>query len=69
MDFFGAQNLNQNQLRAAIVETGVAFPLTPIVGQLYFRSDTTPKMLFIFLGVGVAGTTSGWFNLMNAYYA
>ena len=69
MQFYGQQDFTQNQLKAAIVETGTAFPLTPIVGQLYFRSDTTPKMLFIFLGVGVAGTTSGWFNLMNAYYA
>ena len=69
MDFFGQQNLNQNQIKAYVVETGVAFPLTPIVGQLYFRSDTTPKTLWIFIGVGVAGTTSGWFSLMNSYYS
>jgi hypothetical protein len=69
MDFLGNQNFNQNQLKNAVVDVGTVFPATPIVGQLFFRSDTTPKSLWIFIGVGVPGTTSGWFNLMNSYYA
>ena len=69
MEFRGNQDLVQNQLKNVVIDTGTAFPLTPIVGQLYFRSDSTPKMLYIFLGVGVPGTSSGWFNLNHAYYA
>ena len=69
MEFHGNQDLVQNQLKQVVIDTGTAFPLTPIVGQLYFRSDTTPKCLWIFIGLGVPGTTSGWFNLLNAYYA
>jgi len=69
MDFLGQQNLNQNQLKNVVVDTGTVFPATPIVGQLFFRSDTTPKMLYIFLGIGVPGTTAGWFDLCHAFYA
>lgn len=70
MDFYGTQDFKQNQLLGAVVEIGTAFPVTPVIGQLFFRSDTTPKMLFIYLGAPpIPGTDSGWFNLNHAYYA
>jgi len=72
MDFFGQQNFNQNQLKQIVVDTGLssAFPATPINGQLFFTGDTTPKKLWIFIGVSVPGTNpAGWFDLTNAYYA
>ena len=69
MEFRGNQDLTQNQLKNVVVDTGTVFPATPIVGQLFFRSDTSPKMLYIFLGIGVPGTSAGWMNLCHAYYA
>jgi hypothetical protein len=53
--------------RTAIVPYGIAFPASPKMGQLFFRTDL--KAMFIFIGVGEIGTTSGWFNLKQAVYA
>jgi hypothetical protein len=69
MDFIGSQDFKQNQLKQVVVDTGTSFPVSPINGQLFFRSDLTPKQLFIFIGVGVPGTTAGWFSVMHSYYA
>ena len=69
MDFIGNQDFNQSQLQNSVVHVNTSFPVAPLVGQLIFRSDTTPKKLWIFLGLGVPGTTSGWFDLTHAYYA
>ena len=69
MDFIGNQDFSQNQLQNAVVHVSTSFPVSPLVGQLIFRSDTTPKKLWIFLGLAVPGTTDGWFDLTHAYYA
>ena len=69
MDFFGNQNLNQNEILNVVAHKGTSFPVTPVVGQFFYRTDSTPKKLYIFLGAGVPGTTSGWFDLCHAYYA
>jgi hypothetical protein len=69
MKFYGTQDLQQNELQNAVVHKGTSYPSTPIVGQLFERTDMTPKKVFIFLGVGVAGTDSGWFCLNYAYYS
>lgn len=44
-----------------------AFPADPRVGEMVYRTDL--KALFVFVGVGEPGTTSGWFNLKNALYS
>ena len=49
------------------VPKGTAFPAGPQVGELFYRTDL--KALFLFIGVGEVGTTSGWFNLKQAVYA
>ena len=50
-----------------IVPYGSSFPLQPFYGELFYRTDL--KALFIFIGIGEVGTTSGWFNLKQAVYA
>jgi hypothetical protein len=69
MKFQGTQDLNQNEFQNLVVHKGTAFPLTPIVGQLFERTDLTPKKVYVFLGLAVPGTTVGWFCLNHAYYA
>ena len=49
------------------VNYGTAFPADPLMGELFFRTDL--KALYIQIGVGEVGTTSGWFNLKQAVYA
>jgi hypothetical protein len=49
------------------IQYGTSFPLQPKVGELFYRTDETK--MYIFIGVGEPGTTSGWFNLKNAQYA
>jgi hypothetical protein len=44
-----------------------AFPADPRVGEHVYRTDL--KAEFVFIGVGEAGTTTGWFNLKNALYS
>ena len=69
MKFLGTQDFQQNELQNAVVHKGTSFPVAPIVGQMFERTDLSPKKVYIFLGVGVPGTTSGWFDLTYAYYA
>jgi hypothetical protein len=70
MDFFGQQDFKQNQLKQVVIDTGTTFPASPINGQLFFKSNDTPKKLWIFIGVSVPGTnTAGWFCLNHAFYA
>jgi hypothetical protein len=48
---------------------GASFPLTPLYGESFYRTDL--KQQFVFIGVGEPGTltTAGWFNLKHAQYA
>ena len=49
------------------VSYGTSFPQGPNLGELFYRTDETK--MYIFIGVGAPGTTSGWFPLKNAQYA
>ena len=55
------------QITAMRANSGTSFPITPQIGEFFYRTDT--KALFVFIGLGEVGTTDGWFNLKQAVYA
>lgn len=50
-------DFNQNEAIALVLETGNVFPLTPVAGQKFFRTDLSAE--FVFDGVSWLSTTSG----------
>lgn len=63
----GNHGLKRGFTRRIRVPYGAAFYATPLVGELFYRTDL--KQLFVFVGLGEPGTTTGWFNLKNAQYS
>ena len=50
------------------VNYGTAFPLKPLNGELFFRTDL--KAIYLWIGIGEVGADgAGWFNLKQAVYA
>lgn len=63
----GLHGVKRGYTRRLRCPFGITYPVTPQVGELFFRTDE--KKLYIFVGLGEPGTTVGWFNLKHAQYA
>jgi len=52
-------------------DKGTSFPASPSYGQTFYKYTAVESdgYLYVFIGVGRTGTTSGWFNLSQALYA
>lgn len=61
MEWFGTQNLNNNQFVNLVVHRGTSLPVSPVFGQLFY--NLTDDSLY----VCIDETTPAWHNLTNLY--